>query len=325
MKSKNVAIIVVVAVAVAAVSLGTFLMDPQDDTGIGEARDYLVEGDWLEYEMNGEATRITVTEVECIDRYVVDITGQGSDTLAYDDIVIKVDPDAGYLEAVGTETIDTFLGKVRCDVYDGSNGSETARLYAEPSTNLLMYAQAAGPDGAQYEFRLTGTSVFDAVDTADTEIALTSPAVGTTISYVDSVTYESGAESETVANYPTFTVESVNEDGTLNVSGMENPVTPEAFTGMLFMQEEDIQASTLQETRVFSTQWGIMECDVYIMPYVDSEGVHVGDRWFAVDPDTGLLIHTWLEESDIEIDGEVYDRYASSYTLADCDLVVVAD
>lgn len=323
MNSKNVAIIVVVAIAVAAVSFGTFLMDSQDDTDVGEARDYLVVGDWVEYETNGEVTRCTVTEVECIDRYVVDITGQGEDVLPYNDIVIIIDPDTEYLQFLRTETIDTFLGEVECDVYDGSNGSESAEVYVHASTNLLMYVQAAGPDGARFEFRLTGTSIFDAVDT-DTRIALSDPVAGSVITHINTETFITGDFLDSFTEYQTLTVESVNEDGTLNVAGEEQPFTAEEFMATLFMSEDELQASTLQETRVFSTQWGVMECDVYNMPYLDSDGNHFGDRWFVVDPDTGLLIHTWLEEPDIEIEGVVYDMFTSSYTLSDCDLVLVA-
>ena len=62
MNPKSVAIIVVVAIVVAGVSYGTYLMDSDEKL---ELRDYLVEGDWAEYyyENLDQTERFTVQSV----------------------------------------------------------------------------------------------------------------------------------------------------------------------------------------------------------------------------------------------------------------------
>ena len=324
MNPKSVAIIAVVAVVVAVISFGTFLMDSGDDP---ELRDYLVEGDWVEYYDEGEDStmRYTVLSVEGIDSYMYSISDEMTITAPYSYLFMVVDPDDRGVEYLGSETVDTFLGEIDCDVYGMTSFSSQIIYYVEPATGLALVTELEGSDGSTARVVMTGTSVFDPVDQEFAEIALGQPVAGSTFTHGSHSYYTSG-DNFITENYDiTVTVESVNEDGTLNITDSEDPATVEEFVAGLLMTDDEIGASTIVGTKVVSTQWGLMECDVYVMPHVDSEGVSMGDRTFIVESNTGIVLTTWLEMHDVEFDGEVWEDYRSEFTLSDCSIILVAD
>ena len=322
MNPKSVAIIVVVAIVVAGVSYGTYLMDSDEKL---ELRDYLVEGDWAEYyyENLDQTERFTVQSVISINNYEISVSGQ--DTVrAPDGYVLNVVDTEG-LECLRSERVDTFLGEIECDVYDmGFSGTE-ALLFVEPDTGLVLIEEGSDSEGNTYKRVLTGTSVFDDADSALVEIALAQPVVGSAFTHFDEYYYISGDLFQYEGTDISVTVDSVNDDGTLNLVGQETPVTVEEFMSGLMMTDEEISGSTLIETKVFSTQWGVMECDVYSMQYLDAEGKDLGERQFIVESDTGLVLMTWVEMHDVEYEGVVWEQYVSEFTLTECSLVLVAD
>lgn len=99
----------------------------------------------------------------------------------------------------------------------------------------------------------------------------------------------------------------------------------EEFVAGLLMTDDEIAASSLVGTKVVSTQWGLLNCDVYVKPTLDPEGVNLGDRTFIVEQSTGIVLITWVEMHDVEYDGEVWEDYLSEFTLTDCSIVLVAD
>lgn len=324
MNPKSVAIIAVVAVVVAVISFGTFLMDSGDDL---ELRDYLIEGDWVEYydESSDSATRYTIVGVESIDNYVVNVSDQYTLTAPYAYILMVVDSDDGEVEYLRSEKVDTFLGEIDCDIYGLEVMGSQFTYYVEPSTGLTLITEAVYVDGDSSRVVMTGTSVMDAVDQEFADIALGQPVAGSTFTHESMVDYTSGDNFITETYDITVTVESVNEDGTLNITDSEDPATVEEFVAGLLMTDDEIGASTLVGTKVVSTQWGLMECDVYVMPHVDSEGVSMGDRTFIVESSTGIVLTTWVEMHDVEFDGEVWEDYRSEFTLTDCSFILVAD
>ena len=324
MNPKSVAIIAVVAVVVAVISFGTFLMDSDDDL---ELRDYLVEGDWIEYydESSDSATRYTIVGVESIDSYVVNVSDLYTLTAPYAYILMVVDPDDGEVEYLRSEKVDTFLGEIDCDVYGMEVMGSQFTYYVEPSTGLAIITEAVYVDGDTSRVVMTGTSVLDAVDQEFADIALGQPVAGSTFTHESMVDYTSGDNFITETYDITVTVESVNEDGTLNITDSEDPATAEEFIAGLLMTDDEISASTLVGTKVVSTQWGLMECDVYVMPHMSPEGVSMGDRTFIVESSTGIVLTTWVEMHDVEFDGEVWEDYHSEFTLTDCSFILVAD
>ena len=313
---------IVVAVVVAVISFGTFLMDSGDDL---ELRDYLVEGDWAEYyyENLDQTERFTVQSVISINNYEISVSGQDTVRAPYGYVLNVVDTEG--LECLRSERVDTFLGEIECDVYDmGFSGTE-ALLFVEPDTGLVLIEEGSDSEGNTYKRVLTGTSVFDDADSALVEIALAQPVVGSAFTHFDEYYYISGDLFQYEGTDISVTVDSVNDDGTLNLVGQETPVTVEEFMSGLMMTDEEISGSTLIETKVFSTQWGVMECDVYSMQYLDAEGKDLGERQFIVESDTGLVLMTWVEMHDVEYEGVVWEQYVSEFTLTECSLVLVAD
>ena len=307
MNPKSVAIIVVVAIVVAGVSYGTYLMDTDEKL---ELRDYMVEGDWAEYyyENLDQTERFTVQSVISINNYEISVSGQDTVRAPYGYVLNVVDTEG--LECLRSERVDTFLGEIECDVYDmGFSGTEAG----------------SDSEGNAYKRVLTGTSVFDDADSALVEIALAQPVVGSAFTHLDEYYYISGDLFQYEGTDISVTVDSVNDDGTLNLVGQETPVTVEEFMSGLMMTDEEISGSTLIETKVFSTQWGVMECDVYSMQYLDAEGKDLGERQFIVESDTGLVLMTWVEMHDVEYEGVVWEQYVSEFTLTECSLVLVAD
>ena len=322
MNPKSVAIIVVVAIVVAGVSYGTYLMDSDEKL---ELRDYLVEGDWAEYyyENLDQTERFTVQSVININNYEISVSGQDTVRAPYGYVLNVVDTEG--LECLRSERVDTFLGEIECDVYDmGFSGTE-ALLFVEPDTGLVLIEEGSDSEGNTYKRVLTGTSVFDDADSALVEIALAQPVVGSAFTHLDEYYYISGDLFQYEGTDISVTVDSVNDDGTLNLVGQETPVTVEEFMSGLMMTDEEISGSTLIETKVFSTQWGVMECDVYSMQYLDAEGKDLGERQFIVESDTGLVLMTWVEMHDVEYEGVVWEQYVSEFTLTECSLVLVAD
>ena len=322
MNPKSVAIIVVVAIVVAGVSYGTYLMDSDEKL---ELRDYLVEGDWAEYyyENLDQTERFTVQSVISINNYEISVSGQDTVRAPYGYVLNVVDTEG--LECLRSERVDTFLGEIECDVYDmGFSGTE-ALLFVEPDTGLVLIEEGSDSEGNTYKRVLTGTSVFDDADSALVEIALAQPVVGSAFTHLDEYYYISGDLFQYEGTDISVTVDSVNDDGTLNLVGQETPVTVEEFMSGLMMTDEEISGSTLIETKVFSTQWGVMECDVYSMQYLDAEGKDLGERQFIVESDTGLVLMTWVEMHDVEYEGVVWEQYVSEFTLTECSLVLVAD
>ena len=322
MNPKSVAIIVVVAIVVAGVSYGTYLMDSDEKL---ELRDYLVEGDWVEYyyENLDQTERFTVQSVISINNYEISVSGQDTVRAPYGYVLNVVDTEG--LECLRSERVDTFLGEIECDVYDmGFSGTE-ALLFVEPDTGLVLIEEGSDSEGNTYKRVLTGTSVFDDADSALVEIALAQPVVGSAFTHLDEYYYISGDLFQYEGTDISVTVDSVNDDGTLNLVGQETPVTVEEFMSGLMMTDEEISGSTLIETKVFSTQWGVMECDVYSMQYLDAEGKDLGERQFIVESDTGLVLMTWVEMHDVEYEGVVWEQYVSEFTLTECSLVLVAD
>lgn len=324
MNPKSVAIIAVVAVVVAVICFGTFLMDSDDDL---ELRDYLVEGDWVEYydESSDSATRYTIVGVESIDSYVVNVSDQYTQTAPYAYILMVVGPDDGEVEYLRSEKVDTFLGEIDCDVYGLEVMGSQFTYYVEPSTGLAIITEAVYVDGDTSRVVMTGTSVLDAVDQEFADIELGQPVAGSTFTHESMVDYTSGDNFITETYDITVTVESVNEDGTLNITDSEDPATVEEFVAGLLMTDDEIAASSLVGTKVVNTQWGLLNCDVYVMPTLDPEGVNLGDRTFIVEQSTGIVLTTWVEMHDVEYDGEVWEDYLSEFTLTDCSIVLVAD
>ncbi len=324
MNPKSVAIIAVVAVVVAVISFGTFLMDSGDDL---ELREYLVEGDWVEYYDEGEdsTTRYTVLSVEEIDSYKFNISDEMTITAPYSYIFTVVGPDDGDVEYLRSETVDTFLGETDCDVYGLVSYGSQVIYYVEPATGLALVTELKGSDGSTARMVMTGTSVFEPVDQEFAEIALGQPVAGSTFTHGSHTYYASGENFITESYDITVTVESVNDDGTLNITDSEDPATAEKFIAGLLMTDDEIGASTLVGTKVVSTQWGLMECDVYVMPHMSPEGVSMGDRTFIVESNTGIVLTTWVEMHDMEFDGEVWEDYRSEFTLTDCSFILVAD
>ena len=324
MNPKSVAIIAVVAVVVAVISFGTFLMDSGDDL---ELREYLVEGDWVEYydESSDSATRYTIVGVESIDSYVVNVSDQYTLTAPYANILMVVDSDDGEVEYLRSEKVDTFLGEIDCDIYGLEVMGSQFTYYVEPSTGLAIITEVVYVDGDTSRVVMTGTSVLDAVDQEFADIALGQPVAGSTFTHESMVDYTSGDNFITETYDITVTVESVNEDGTLNITDSEDPATAEEFVAGLLMTDDEIATSSLVGTKVVSTQWGLLNCDVYVMPTLDPEGVNLGDRTFIVEQSTGIVLTTWVEMHDVEFDGEVWEDYHSEFTLTDCSFILVAD
>lgn len=324
MNPKSVAIIAVVAVVVAVISFGTFLMGSGDDL---ELREYLVEGDWVEYydESSDSATRYTIVGVESIDSYVVNVSDQYTLTAPYANILMVVDSDDGEVEYLRSEKVDTFLGEIDCDIYGLEVMGSQFTYYMEPSTGLAIITEVVYVDGDTSRVVMTGTSVLDAVDQEFADIALGQPVAGSTFTHESMVDYTSGDNFITETYDITVTVESVNEDGTLNITDSEDPATAEEFVAGLLMTDDEIATSSLVGTKVVSTQWGLLNCDVYVMPTLDPEGVNLGDRTFIVEQSTGIVLTTWVEMHDVEFDGEVWEDYHSEFTLTDCSFILVAD
>ena len=324
MNPKSVAIIAVVAVVVAVISFGTFLMGSGDDL---ELREYLVEGDWVEYydESSDSATRYTIVGVESIDSYVVNVSDQYTLTAPYANILMVVDSDDGEVEYLRSEKVDTFLGEIDCDIYGLEVMGSQFTYYVEPSTGLAIITEVVYVDGDTSRVVMTGTSVLDAVDQEFADIALGQPVAGSTFTHESMVDYTSGDNFITETYDITVTVESVNEDGTLNITDSEDPDTAEEFVAGLLMTDDEIATSSLVGTKVVSTQWGLLNCDVYVMPTLDPEGVNLGDRTFIVEQSTGIVLTTWVEMHDVEFDGEVWEDYHSEFTLTDCSFILVAD
>lgn len=324
MNPKSVAIIAVVAVVVAVISFGTFLMGSGDDL---ELREYLVEGDWVEYydESSDSATRYTIVGVESIDSYVVNVSDQYTLTAPYANILMVVDSDDGEVEYLRSEKVDTFLGEIDCDIYGLEVMGSQFTYYVEPSTGLAIITEVVYVDGDTSRVVMTGTSVLDAVDQEFADIALGQPVAGSTFTHESMVDYTSGDNFITETYDITVTVESVNEDGTLNITDSEDPATAEEFVAGLLMTDDEIATSSLVGTKVVSTQWGLLNCDVYVMPTLDPEGVNLGDRTFIVEQSTGIVLTTWVEMHDVEFDGEVWEDYHSEFTLTDCSFILVAD
>ena len=228
MNPKSVAIIAVVAVVVAVISFGTFLMDSGDDL---ELREYLVEGDWVEYydESSDSATRYTIVGVESIDSYVVNVSDQYTLTAPYANILMVVDSDDGEVEYLRSEKVDTFLGEIDCDIYGLEVMGSQFTYYVEPSTGLAIITEVVYVDGDTSRVVMTGTSVLDAVDQEFADIALGQPVAGSTFTHESMVDYTSGDNFITETYDITVTVESVNEDGTLNITDSEDPATAEEF------------------------------------------------------------------------------------------------
>lgn len=324
MNPKSVAIIAVVAVVVAVISFGTFLMGSGDDL---ELREYLVEGDWVEYydESSDSATRYTIVGVESIDSYVVNVSDQYTLTAPYANILMVVDSDDGEVEYLRSEKVDTFLGEIDCDIYGLEVMGSQFTYYVEPSTGLAIITEVVYVDGDTSRVVMTGTSVLDAVDQEFADIALGQPVAGSTFTHESMVDYTSGDNFITETYDITVTVESVNEDGTLNITDSEDPATAEEFVAGLLMTDDEVATSSLVGTKVVSTQWGLLNCDVYVMPTLDPEGVNLGDRTFIVEQSTGIVLTTWVEMHDVEFDGEVWEDYHSEFTLTDCSFILVAD
>ena len=116
MNPKSVAIIVVVAIAVAGISYGTYLMDSDDKL---EMRDYLVVGDWVEYDHldSGYVDRYTVQSVQAVNYYEMNVSDEYTVSVSYGFLFTIVDPSDENVEYLRSETVDTFLGNIECDVY----------------------------------------------------------------------------------------------------------------------------------------------------------------------------------------------------------------
>ena len=323
MNPKSVAIIVVVAIAVAGISYGTYLMDSDDKL---EMRDYLVVGDWVEYDHldSGYVDRYTVQSVQAVNYYEMNVSDEYTVSVSYGFLFTIVDPSDENVEYLRSETVDTFLGNIECDVYLTTDYWSVLVYYVEPDTNLVLIVDSTDYDGDTYRTVMTGTSVFDPLDPEFVKIGLAPPEVGSTYTYEHLYDYTSDEGFISGSWTTTMTVDSVNEDGTLNLIDGEEPVTVEQFVSGLMMTEEDIVASTLVESKAISTQWGVMMCDVYVMPYQDPESGDIGERTFIVDPDTGIVIDSWIEMHDVEYNGDVWEDCELEDRLIDCDLILVA-
>ena len=215
MNPKSVAIIVVVAIVVAGVSYGTYLMDSDEKL---ELRDYLVEGDWAEYyyENLDQTERFTVQSVISINNYEISVSGQDTVRAPYGYVLNVVDTEG--LECLRSERVDTFLGEIECDVYDmGFSGTE-ALLFVEPDTGLVLIEEGSDSEGNAYKRVLTGTSVFDDADSALVEIALAQPVVGSAFTHLDEYYYISGDLFQYEGTDISVTVDSVNDDGMIIVA-----------------------------------------------------------------------------------------------------------
>lgn len=324
MNPKSVAIIVIVAIAVAGISYGTYLMDSDKKL---ELRDYLVEGDWVEYyNENGDYTeRYTVVNVEAINLYETNISDYYTMSISYNWIFKIIDPDDENLEYLRSETIDTFLGNIECDVYLTNDYWSDLTYYVEPDTNLVLIIESIDFEGITQRTVMTGTSLFDPLVPELVKIDMARPGVGSSYSYQNYYDYTSNDGFMSGSWTSTSTVDSVNADGTLDIiDGLES-VTVEQFVSGLRMTEEEVAASTLVDSKVVSTQWGLMMCHVYVMPYQDPESGDIGEKTFIVEPVTGIVLNTIIEMHDVEYSGYIWDNAMFETVLIDCDLVSIAD
>ena len=117
-------------------------------------------------------------------------------------------------------------------------------------------------------------------------------------------------------------VESVNGDGTLNLVQSAEPVTIEEYMSELILDEEEKSAMTLDSTRTVSTQWGLMECEVYSMELVPTNQFGSGQTSLLVDPDTDVVLMAWTDYTDVTYDGDVWVEGHIESVLIDCNLVM---
>lgn len=323
MNSKSLAIIAVVAVVVAGVTYCTYILDSDEDL---ELRDYLVVGDWVEYSFgnNDYTDRYTVIDIERIDRYVVNMSDLYTVTVSYAFLFTILDPDDDGIEYLGTETANTFMGKINCEVYSKYSYGTSYKYYVDPETKLVLITEGVGDDGRTFTSRLTGTSVFNPVNMDYTDITLSEPTAGSAYGYENNYEYVSGDSFYSGGYDASMEVTSVNYDGTLNIVREDEPITVEDFMSGLVMSDEDYDAWTLVGTKVVSTQWGLMECNEYTRSSYDAA---VNDaKWgMLTDPETGLILRIWMEDHNLEYEGIVWDDYFESSTLLNCNLVQVIE
>ena len=323
MNQKSVAIIVVVAIIVAGAMYASFLLDSEEDTDDDlEIREFLVEGDWVEYLYDGEAMRLTVEGVSYVDGYLTTMFGDQQEVVPYSYFFTVIDPETDNVQFLRTETVDTFLGEIGCEVYGASNMFGDYEYYLEPSTGLVFITEFTSIYGATSTDVMTGTSLFDPIEVTDTGITLSQPREGSSYTIeqsfwysMDDGDYYSGRDSEAME------VESVNGDGTLNLVQSADPVTIEEYMSALLMGEEEKSAMTLDGTRTVSTQWGLMECEIYSMELVPTNQFGSGQTNLLVDPDTDVVLMTWTDYTDITYDGDVWDEGHVESVLVDCNLV----
>lgn len=321
MNSKSLTIIAIVAIVVAGVTYGTYILDSDDDL---ELRDYLVEGDWIEYYYaNSDFTqRCTVVDVKSIDMYAVNFSDQYTIEVAYAYLLTVVDVNDESIEYIGTEKIDTFLGNIDCEIYLKNEMNGLYKYYVEPETKLLLISKGIDLDGDPFSMEITGTSVFDPVDLEFSKISLTQPGKGSSFGYETNFTYRSGYDFFYESSEISTEVTSINDDGTLNIVGKDEPVTVEEMMSELTFDTEDYDSWTLMGTKVVSTQWGLMKCNEYCGSS-SSDDDSSRKSGMLVDSDTGLIIKVWVEDSEVLFDGLVWDHYYESSTLQYCNLIQI--
>ena len=323
MNRKSVAIIVAVALIVAGITYVSFLLDSDDDQGDSlEIRDFLVEGDWVEYDYDGVTLKYVVEGVEYIGGYLTTVLGDVSTTAPYEFFFTVIDPETDNVQFLRTETVDTFLGEIECGVYGASDMFGDYEYYLEPSTGLVLITEFTSIYGATSTDVMTGTSLFDPIEVTDTGISLSQPREGSSYTIEQSFWYSmDGGDFYSGIGSDTVEVESVNGDGTLNLVQSADPVTIEEYMSALLMGEVEKSAMTLEGTRTVSTQWGLMECEIYSMELVPTNQFGSGQTNLLVDPDTDVVLMTWSDYTDITYDGDVWDEGHIESVLVDCNLI----
>ena len=171
MNPKSLAIIVVVAIIVTGAMYASFVMDSEEDADDDlEIREFLVEGDWVEYLYDGETMRLTVEGVAYVDGYLTTMFGDQQEVVSYDYFFTVIDPESDNVQFLRTENVDTFLGEIGCEVYGASNMFGDYEYYLEPSTGLVLITEFTSIYGVTSTDVMTGTSLFHGRDDRDVPV-----------------------------------------------------------------------------------------------------------------------------------------------------------
>lgn len=334
--ASKILIIAAVAVVVAGASYFTYLQEPDETPDL---RTYLVTGDWAEYSVSypdeGQSytSRYLVTEISSpmtatieISEYEYNYTIDGGYQLMF----LTIDQDDPDLKLVREKTVDTFLGKTSCDVYQSEQFDGVTTYYADSKSGLVLRTEyePSVEDRSRFVSELTGTSIFTPVTGGEADYFLgTQFHIGSTYAY-ETVTNYSNSNGEILyTSYTTSTeIQSMNYDGTFNIMNSDTPITAEEFASGYTWSDELHPEAEVTGSETLSTQWGIVDCDVYTIFGYQFEGIGSGDLHVSVDPDTGLVLRQWAVIPDAtDYNGMVWEECIISKYILECTLVQIAD